>query len=230
MRTFRIARLVLVLLLMSTLTGCSPGNTELVVGLLDEWAREKGLNPKNEKGEMDPWNTAVAAYNVGRRVVTGSTGDADADAALGVLEVVYPIRQLDQQTDEGIDKGDASKVEGAIKGRPDDYHYRNALGVVQLAKGDASGAKAAFLQSEGAWQRANPKQSIDKGDEALARDALSLLDRAIKGEANNGTTDEGKLLLRKRYCQEARFLKVATGSGLYLDRAKNVLKFDCSKE
>jgi hypothetical protein len=121
MRTRRITRLLLICLLVSALTACLPGDTELIAGVFDEWARAKGLNPKNEKGQIDPVDALIAGYNIGRRALTGSTGDKDADAALGVLEVVYPITQLDRQTDQAIDKGDPSKIQAAIKDRPDDY-------------------------------------------------------------------------------------------------------------
>jgi hypothetical protein len=228
MRTRRFIGLVLIcLLLSSTLTACLPGDTELLTGLLDEWARQKGLNPKNEKGEIDPWGALVTVYNVGRRAATGSTGDKESDAALGVLEVVYPITTLDKQTDQGIDKGDSSKIEDAIKSRPNDYHYRDALGVLLLSKGDETGAKSAFSDSEKVWQKANPKLTMDRGDPAISRDTLSLLDRAIKAEATSGATDQGKALLRKRYCDEARYMSGTSSGAYYLNRAKNVLKFDC---
>jgi hypothetical protein len=228
MRIRLITRLLLICLLASILTACLPGDTQMLAGVFDEWARAKGLNPKNEKGQIDPVDALIAGYNVGRRAVTGSTGDPDADAALGVVEVIYPITQLDQQTDQAIDQGDPSKIEAAIKDRPDDYHYQNALAVLQLSKGDQSTANSSYRAADQAWLRANPKSPMDRGDQAIARDNLSLLDRAIKGEATNGTTQEGKTLLRKRYCQDAQFLTGAAKTSYYVDRAKSVLKIDCS--
>jgi len=219
---------LLILLLVASLTACAPGDAQLIESLVDEWAREKGINPRTENGEVDIVGAIMAGYTVIKHAATGSTGDAETDAALGVLEVVYPIKELDKQTDQGLDNRDVSKIDAAIRSRPKDYHYHNARGVVLLAEGKQADAEDAFANADAAFGLSNPKASGDYGDQVNARDEMASLGRAIQAEDKNGTSDSGKRLLRERYCAQARWYRDTTQSSYYLNRATNTYGIDCS--
>ena len=230
MKAFPLVRLLLAgLLLCTLLTACAPDDTQVIVALFEEWAREKGFNPRDEEGNIDPWEAIKTVGKVASGIVTGSTGDEEADAAVGILSVVYPIKGFDQQVDKGIDSGDAESIAEAIRARPHDYHYANALGVVRLANGSEDGAEQSFADAERVWKLTNPNWSASYGAQANSRDMMASIDRAIQAEDKNNTPESGKDLLRKRYCSEARWYKGTTGSSHYLDRARNALKIDCSK-
>jgi len=218
---------LLAVLLLTVLTACAPEDTQLMVSLFDEWAREKGFNPKDEKGEWDIGGVIGAVTTGVKMAVNGSTGDAETDAAIGILSVVYPIKDNDEATDKGLDTRDPDKIKGAIKARPDDYHYRNALGAVLLANGDTSGADAAFREGDEAWKRSNPKGSETYRDRVNSRDIMGSLDRSINAARRNGTTQAGVEAMRRRYCEEALRYWSATSDRLYLNRADSRLGIDC---
>lgn len=219
---------LLAVLLLTMLTACAPEDTQLMVSLFDEWAREKGFNPKDEKGEWDIGGVIGAVTTGVKMAVNGSTGDAETDAAIGILSVVYPIKDNDEATDKGLDTRDPDKIKGAIKARPDDYHYRNALAVTLLANGDTSGADAAFRDAKDAWKRSNPKGSDSYNDQVNMRDTLGCLERAIKAADTNGTSKDNKTVLASRYCTEAISYQKQTSSPYYLARGITEFGIDCA--
>lgn len=222
-------RLLLALaLILTAVTACAPSETQVLVALFDEWAREKGFNPRDEEGKVDVMGVLGVAKTVASAALTGSTGDEEADAAVGILGVVFPIKGYDEQTDKGLDTRDPTQIQNAIDGRPNDFHYRNAYGVVMLANGKENSAEAAFDAAEDTWKKTNPTWSERSGDLANSRDIMGNIDRAIRAEKSNSTPPEGQEALRKRYCSEARWYADSTGSPYYLARAIKELQFDCS--
>jgi hypothetical protein len=223
-------RVALTLLLILGLTAaCAPSETQVLVALFDEWAREKGFNPRDEEGNIDVMGVLGVVKTAASAVLTGSTGDEEADAAVGILSVVYPIKGYDEQTDKGLDTRDPTQIQNAVEGRPNDYHYRNALAVALLANGDVKGSDAAFREASAAWRRSNPKGSESYGNQVNTRDTLGCLDRAIKAADQNGTSFENWHSLRARYCDEAIKYYNQTKSETYLKNARDKLGIDCSK-
>jgi hypothetical protein len=222
----RLARVLLVCLLMLTLTGCSFDDVMLIEDIFWEWTSEKNLNPRNEQGGLDPAGSARAAVEVVKREVTGSTGDKEADAVLGIGEAIENLRPWDKEVNTAIETGNETTIHEALVLYENDYHYRDALAVMQLSKGDVANAKATLSQALLDCQKAQPKHSAERINLSLLRDRLALLDRAIKNEGKNGTTSAGKQQLRSYYCDWATWLKTDYGDKSWLDRAKS---FNCDQ-
>ena len=230
MKRQTLIRVALTLLLILGLTAaCAPTETQVLVALFDEWAREKGFNPRDEDGNVDMMGVLGVVKTAASAVLTGSTGDEEADAAVGILGVVFPIKGYDEQTDKGLDTRDPTQIQNAIEARPNDFHYRNALGAVLLAEGDTAAAKEAFHEAEKAWQRNNPRWSQAYGEQANIRDELGCLDRSIRAEDANGTNGAGRQAMRQRYCDRAVRYYNATKSEHYLKQARDKLGIDCSQ-
>jgi hypothetical protein len=118
--------LLLCLLLLPALGGCewaflfTESEEEQVKDTVEEWQDAQGLDPVNDDGSINP----DGAAKVAKRVITGSTGDPEVDAALGSDNAWADIEEADRLDEEAWATGDISDADQAIKLRPEDWKYR----------------------------------------------------------------------------------------------------------
>jgi hypothetical protein len=120
---------------MFLITGCvdmEADDRDLVEAFFEEWLEVKDIDPVNDDGSIDPEGAARA----GRRIVTDSTGDDEADAALDAYDVVSDINEADKLMEEGRLYRDPAKMDQAIALRPDDWTYRSSRAALALDAGD----------------------------------------------------------------------------------------------
>ncbi|OQB26004.1 MAG: hypothetical protein BWY10_02353 [Chloroflexi bacterium ADurb.Bin180] len=228
MRRRRLIGLLLIALLCLPLTACesmSGSDYMLLMELIyGDWGNAKGTNPRNEEGQIDPVKAAGAAVQTGKQELLG-TGNEDADAALSALGITGEVRPWDSEVTGALKTGDETKINEAIVLNPDDHHYRNALGVLQLIRGDDINAKNAFTAGTEAYQRSNPKHTAETANPKLIRDRLSLINQAIANQGTNGSTPAGQAMVRNYYCTNARTLKTQYGDAYWLDKTS----IDCAR-
>ena len=112
--------LILSLLSLGSIS-CGTAYEDLVIGILVEWADAHDINPSDVGG----------ATNLAKRAASGSTGDEEADAAIGLVETIRDVQVGDRllgegeklQT-EGKPVEAAKRMDEAIARRPDDWSYR----------------------------------------------------------------------------------------------------------
>lgn len=124
-----------IILLSLSITACDPGDRDFLIEMGKEWATEHKV--MTEDGGIN-WVTA------GEKVLFGTTGDPEADAALDAGLVVHTLETADNLAQEGAESGDMDKIQTAIGMRPGDWSYHEQKGALLLAQGDMDGADRAF--------------------------------------------------------------------------------------
>jgi hypothetical protein len=123
------------------LAGCgTPEDRAMVQDFVEDWVRSKKMHPINEDGGL----SLEGVWNLGTRLVTGSTGDAETDAILDAYQVIDNMHRADKLMDEGRDARDASKMDQAIAMRPGDWTYRVSRAGLALEQGDVGQYNAQF--------------------------------------------------------------------------------------
>ncbi|MFC2040331.1 hypothetical protein ACFLTW_04075 [Chloroflexota bacterium] len=107
-------------------TGCGTQYEDLVIGILVEWSDAHGVNPTTPSG----------AVNLAKRTASGSTGDEEADAAMGLVKTIHDVQVGDRLMDEGREQRDATKMDEAIERRPNDWTYRTSRAALAFEKDD----------------------------------------------------------------------------------------------
>lgn len=116
--------------LLFAVPGCElfePKDRWFVEAFFEEWANAKDLNPVTDEGELDP----EGARNLGSRVVTNSTGDEEADAALD-RTLIADIVEAEKLMEVGLLFDDDERMEEAIQMRPNDWSLRHKRAVKLL--------------------------------------------------------------------------------------------------
>jgi len=177
----RLALAILVALMLVSLSGCdwlfmeNPEGEWLAWEFYDEWMAEKDLNPAKPDGSVDP----KGAANLGKRALTGSTGDEESDAALD-FDWLKGIVEADKAMEQGRKDRDPEKMAEAIKKRPGDYTYRASAAVLAAERGDAPGWN--FQEDAGRQLAEKP------GDrERYANQMINEAEAVIVRVTNNGT-------------------------------------------
>lgn len=141
------------------LAGCgTPEDRAMVKDFIEEWVRSKKMHPINEEGGFD----LEGIWNLGTRVVTGSTGDAEVDAVLDAYEVIDTMHKADNLMSEGSRDRDASKMDEAIAMRPGDWTYRVSRAALALEQGDIGLYKTQFNAARAGSQDKDPLWFIDQ--------------------------------------------------------------------
>ena len=104
----------------------------LVRSFVGDWLRSKGLSPVASDGSID----SRALWRLGKRLVTGASGESEADAAADSLVVVSSIREGNKLMEEGRRERAPELMDRAIRLRPNDWTYRVSRGALALEKGD----------------------------------------------------------------------------------------------
>ena len=124
---------VLLLGLALLLVGCdSPGDKALIEDFIESWMKSKQMHYADEEGNVD----LVGIWNIGKRIVTGKSGDEETDAVLDAYQMIDQMHKADTLMDEGYDQRDADKMDQAIEMRPGDWTYRVARSGLALEQGD----------------------------------------------------------------------------------------------
>ena len=110
----------------------TPEDKELVRSFVEDWARSKDVHPVKEDGSLS-WS---GLWNAGSRIVTGSSGDPEADAVLDAYEMIKNLNEADKLMDKGREERDPVAMDQAIKKRPGDWTYRVSRSALALEQGD----------------------------------------------------------------------------------------------
>jgi len=137
--------LLAILILMTSLTSCAEEGKELLKGFVQEW-----INTKFDIDTTDTsaWGRATAGVQIAELLARGSTGNPDADAALGTVKMVINFAQAESLMDQGRKKDDPALMDQAIELRPDDWSYRVSRATLAL-KDDQLGIQDANLERAG---------------------------------------------------------------------------------
>lgn len=137
--------LLAILILMTSLASCTEGGKELLMGFVQEWI--------NTKFDIDTTDTSLigraeAAVRIANLLTQRSTGNPDADAALGTVKMAMNYAQAESLMDQGRKKDDPALMDQAIQLRPDDWSYRVSRATLAL-KDDQLGIQDANLERAG---------------------------------------------------------------------------------
>lgn len=131
-------------ILLFSVTGCGDWES-IALQWLESWADSHDVNPTTPGG----------AANLVKRTASGSTGDQDADAAIGIFKQFDSIREGDKLIEEGRqlrDSGDLKqaqyKMDEAILVRPNDSSYRVERAAIAFQSDDG---KVAYEQVWAGW-------------------------------------------------------------------------------
>lgn len=142
-----------ILVLMLTLlplgaAGCGTNLESLLLEILEEWADEHDINPTTPGG----------AANLAKRAASGSTGDEQADAAIGLGKMVSDIREGDIWMDKGKElrasgnlTGAADSMDAAIETRPNDWSYRVSRAALYYQNPEGSPGTLGYAHMQQAW-------------------------------------------------------------------------------
>jgi hypothetical protein len=118
--------LLVCLLLLPALGGCDwedwvpESEQEQAKDTAMEWAEAKGLDPVNDDGSVN----TDGVVEVAKRLVTGSTGDPEIDAALNSDNALTKIEEADKLDERGWKENEGRDFDYAVKLRPEDWKYR----------------------------------------------------------------------------------------------------------
>ena len=148
----------LLLLLSLSLTACDdPGLVEELAEMALEWANQRKLISTDAEGNISPDYIQIAGYEA-QRVLRGTTGDSDLDAALIAGPVVKSVHDADKLAEEGMRTRDPAKLDEAIEARPGDWNYHDQKAAILAINGQSDDALFSFTASEQLVE-----QRIDEG-------------------------------------------------------------------
>ena len=132
-----ISVLLIISLVLTGSIGCGTEFENLALELLEEWSDAHDVNP----------STVGGAANLAKRAASGSTGNEEADAAIGLVKTVQSIQAGDKLMEEGKELRTKGKLEESAKKkdeaddkRPDDWTYRVSRSALSFEQGDSSQA------------------------------------------------------------------------------------------
>lgn len=136
--------LLVAFLLLPLLSACEDtAMLEFLAEMAVEWAQQKQI--LNDQNQVD-W-IQVGAYQL-QRMVAGTTGDNELDAALEAGPVVYNFHQADKLSDQGLEEGNVALIDQAINLRPDDWSYYDKKAAVLFNQGNVQEAERNFEEAE----------------------------------------------------------------------------------
>jgi hypothetical protein len=116
-----IALLLAVLVLATSLTGCTEAGRDLLMGFVQEWFNTKfGIDTTDDSwtGKLISGAKLVKLFN------EDSTGNPDSDAALGTVKMVKNFAQAETMMTDARKTDNVTLMGDAIKLRPGDWSYR----------------------------------------------------------------------------------------------------------
>lgn len=131
----------------------APSDSDKVHSFGDDLEASEKLSPVDEEGKFD----VEGATNLGQRAYTGSTGDKDADAALGTRDVLMNFLEAERLIEEGRMFRDREKMARAIAMRPEDWSYRISMAVLLLEERASAEAVEEFREAD--WIIAKQERS-----------------------------------------------------------------------
>jgi hypothetical protein len=165
-------------------TGCQGEDSQLLVDLAVEWAKEN-------------------AQSVLWDAVWGTTGDGALDAILGSKKVIDDITKGDALMAEGRANGDFVAMEQAIELRPGDYTYRVSYSAALLGAGDTEEAR--YQLQWGAAAVAGSHDHIRRFSEQGVQELEALGPELVaKGFASQSQCEEYYFQLEYHYDNLAR--------------------------
>ena len=118
--------------------GCGTEFEDLALELLTEWADTHDVNPTTPGG----------AANLAKRAASGSTGNEEADAAIGLAKTARDIQAADKLMEKGRSDRDGEAMDAAIALRPKDWSYRVSRGALAFEEDDVGTAHKQFEQGQ----------------------------------------------------------------------------------
>jgi len=132
-------------ILITGLSGCTEASRDLLMGFIQEWI--------NTKFNIDMTDTStsgrfIAGIKLAALLGRNSTGNADADAALGTVKMVTNFAQAENLMDKGRKTDNATLMDQAIALRPRDWSYRVSRATLAFKQNDEKTADIAFKEGE----------------------------------------------------------------------------------
>jgi hypothetical protein len=153
-----VSLLLAVLVLIVPLTGCSEAGRDLLMGFVQEWMNTKfGIDTTDNSflGKITAGAKLVKLFN------EDSTGNPDADAALGTVKMVKNFAEAETSMDLGRRTDNATAMDQAIKLRPDDYTYHASRSTLALKQNDTEKGQDEFKKGENlAYYDKNPSSYL----------------------------------------------------------------------
>ena len=151
----------------------APSDSDKVQSFGDDLNKSKNLSPVDEEGKFD----VDGATHLGQRAYTGSTGDKDADAALGTRAMLENFLKAERLMEDGRMFRDRDKMARAIAMRPEDWSYRISMAVLLLEERASAEAVEEFREADWiiAKQERSSLQYANQGIEEL-EDARRRMD------------------------------------------------------
>jgi len=192
------------------LSGCSDSDMRDLVSFARMWAEGHGLVDSN--GKPDYWN-------IGTRVMGGSTGDEQADAVIDAGMTVKNFNDAEKLRDQGVKEKNLKKLDSAIASRPGEFRYHNDKGAILLEQGNIDEAYAEFDKADAIAKPYGTASQVRNLDSRLA-----ALDRIPPPIHNSSSWALQKLgLWEKRYAltkdpadlNSANWIKTGFEKGMY---------------
>ena len=119
---------VITALLVPGALSCTPSGKELAMAFVEEWMNEHDINPGTTGGK----------FNIGLRLLRGTTGNKESDAALETVAMLTNFVAAEKQMDLGRKTDNAAAMDAAIKMRPQDWSYQQSRATLAMKQGDVN--------------------------------------------------------------------------------------------
>jgi hypothetical protein len=139
-------------------TGCTDAGKDLLMGFVQEWIYTKfGIDTTDTSwgGKILAGVKLAALFN------EDSTGDPDADAALGTVKMIRNFAQAESEMELGRRTDNATAMDKAISLRPGDYSYRASRTTLALKQNDLEKGRDQWKKGEDlAYYDKNPTSPV----------------------------------------------------------------------
>jgi hypothetical protein len=140
-----VALLLSAVILATSLSGCTEAGRDLLMGFVQEWINTKfsiDMTDSSTSGRI------IAGIKLAALLGRNSTGNADADAALGTVKMVTNFAQAENLIEQGRKTDNATAMDQAIALRPRDFSYRASRATLALKQNDYKTAEKNFKAGE----------------------------------------------------------------------------------
>jgi hypothetical protein len=154
-----ISLLLAILMLVPFLTACSETGRDILTFFVQEWIKSKfGI----DIADNSTTGKFIAGLKLIKLFTEDSTGNPDADAALGTVKMLKNFKDAETLVDQGRNTDNATAIDMAIKLRPDDWSYRVSSSTLAFKKNDLE-------KGRDAWKKGEDLAYADKNPTAYLR-------------------------------------------------------------
>jgi len=155
----KIKKIILVIICALVLSGCAGASAADVIDIMERWAYRNGYADRD--GNID-YYSAIIDIMAGNRTNVAESGVQDSYSAAN------KAARAEKYAQEGLAEGDLTKLENAMKLRPDEYRYQDMKAVLTYSINDS-------------WF----DDSIKARPESIAKDENLLAEYHVNGHLND---------------------------------------------